>query len=176
MAETTSVSIRDGVKADKLHELTLTFLKELGDKSGNHKLQISSAARTPYDQALVMYENCLRYGLPSQYKLYGRNGDKVLKVFERMRKERKRSSEIIAAMYKEILRVGPSKVSKHCVNIEVMNVVDIPFSCITNIKKFRETLLQHKNNPIANFLDETNNSCFHIELNLGSLKNYYKAQ
>jgi hypothetical protein len=176
MAETTSISIRDGVKADKLHALTLTFLKELGDKSGNHKIQISSAARTPYDQAVVMYENCILKGLQSQYKLYGRNGDKVLKIFENMRKERKRSSEIIAAMYKEILRVGPSKVSKHCINLELMNVVDIPFSCITNIKQFRAALLQHKNNPIANFLDETNNSCFHIEFNISALKNYYKAR
>jgi hypothetical protein len=175
MAETTTVTFRSGVKAEKLHDLTLTFLKELGDKSGNNKLQISSAARTPYDQALVMYENCIKLGLKSQYDLYGRNGDRVLKVYERMRKERKRSTEIIAAMYKEILRVGPSKVSKHCVNLEVMNVVDIPFSSISNIKKFRETLLHHKNNPISNFLDETNNNCFHIELNLSSLKNYYKA-
>ena len=175
MAETTTVTFRSGVKAEKLHDLTLTILKELGDKSGNNKLQISSAARTPYDQALVMYENCIKLGLKSQYDLYGRNGDRVLKVYERMRKERKRSTEIIAAMYKEILRVGPSKVSKHCVNLEVMNVVDIPFSSISNIKKFRETLLHHKNNPISNFLDETNNNCFHIELNLSSLKNYYKA-
>jgi hypothetical protein len=175
MAETT-VTFRSGVKADKLHELTIAFLKELGTKTSNNSIQISSAARTPYDQALVMYENCIKLGLASQYALYGRNGDKVLKIFERMRKERKRSSEIIAGMYREIIRIGPSKVSKHCVNLEVMNVVDIPFSSITNIKQFRAGLLQHKHNPIHNFLDETNNNCFHIELNISALKTYYKAQ
>lgn len=175
MADIATVTFRSGVQSEKIHELTIRFLKELGEKSNNLNLQVSSAARSPMDQATVMYVNCKNLGIHSQYKLYGRNGDKVIKVYEKMTKEKKRTTEIISAMHKQIMSIGPSKVSRHCADTSVLNVVDIPFSSITNKQAFRETLKKNTPKPISLYLDETNNNCFHIELKIDALKSHFGA-
>lgn len=173
MADNATVTFRSGVQSEKINELTIRFLKELGEKSNNLNLQVSSAARSPMDQAAVMFINCKNLGIRSQYKLYGRNGDKVIKVYEKMTKDKKRTTEIITAMHKQIMSIGPSKVSRHCADTSVMNVVDIPFSSITNKQSFRDALKKSRPKPISLFLDETNNNCFHLELKIDDLKSHF---
>lgn len=178
MASNVNLNFRSGVKADKIHSLTLDFLKEIGANSNNLNLEVSSAARSAYDQAAVMYANCENLGIASQYKLYGRNGDRVIRVYEKMKAEKKKPYqplEIIRAMHKKIMDIGPSKVSKHCADINVMNVVDVPFSCIQNKQAFRDQLKKYHPSPISKYLDETNNNCFHLEFKLDELKKYFKA-
>jgi|JI102314A2RNA_FD_contig_111_470775_length_1078_multi_4_in_0_out_0_1 hypothetical protein len=176
MATNATVTFRSGVNSEKVHELTLKFLKNLGESSNNLNIEVSSAARSPYDQATVMYLNCEKLGMDSQYKLYGRNGDKVIRVYERMKKDRKKSSlEIIMAMHKQIMAIGPSKVSRHCADTSMMNVVDIPFSSISNKQAFREELRKNSPRPISKYLDETNNNCWHLELRIDDLKTHFKV-
>jgi hypothetical protein len=178
MASTANLNFRSGVQSDKVHSLTIDFIKEIGVSSNNLNLEVSSAARSAYDQAAVMYKNCENLGVASQYKLYGWNGDRIIRIYEKMKAEKKKPHkplDIIKAMHKKIMDIGPSKVSKHCVDINVMNVIDIPFSCIQNKQAFRDALKKHHPSPISKYLDETNNNCFHLEFKIDDLKKYFKA-
>ena len=51
-----------------------------------------------------MYNGCLEYGITDQYKLYGSNGDKVIKVYEDLHKTKTRQ-EVIQAMYEKNYRI-----------------------------------------------------------------------
>ena len=57
-----------------------------------------------------MYNGCLEYGITEQYKLYGSNGDKVIKVYEDLHKTKTRQ-EVIQAMYEKIIELGAHNVT-----------------------------------------------------------------
>ncbi|WP_211235801.1 peptidoglycan-binding domain-containing protein [Psychromonas aquimarina] len=137
---------------------------------------ISSTLRTPKEQASIMYRNA-KVNLSKQYKLYGREGDKILKVFE---KNSGLSKEAVITLMEskilELLQVG-KRVSKHCVTSEAyksMNIIDIGVNSTRSVcgKEFNKDKfsksLQHltKTGYITHYIDETNksNNCWHIEI------------
>ena len=55
-----NVSVRKGT----LSSVYLSILKEAGEASGNYTIVVTSTARTPYDQARIMFENLERMVSP----------------------------------------------------------------------------------------------------------------
>lgn len=170
------VEFREGVNHEGVTAQSIELLKLLGAASGNSRIEVSSVARTPYEQARVMYDNCVSLGPASQYALYARSGDKVIAVYERAVKAGKGKAAAIRAMQDEILEIGPSKVSKHCVDTAIMNVFDIPFGSITNKKEFRRMLNRCAPYPVSRYLDENRNNCFHIEMKLSDVQAFFRTK
>jgi tetrahydromethanopterin S-methyltransferase subunit H len=83
-----------------------------------------------------MYNNIIAKGFQSQYNLYGPIGDRVVKVAEVAKKKGLSKAEILKAMEDEIWRIGPRKVSNHAGDPNLVNVIDISPSTITNPKDF----------------------------------------
>jgi hypothetical protein len=160
-----SVTFSASARQDCISSATISLLKQIGAASDNRLLIITSTARTPNDQARIMFDNCIKLGIASQYKLYGQNGDKVIKVFEAGIKVKDfKRDDVIAKMETKIREIGPGKVSKHCADPSTINVVDIPFSSISDKGKFRKAIEKHSPDPIARFLEEGENKCFHLEI------------
>jgi len=171
-----SITYQEGVNHEGVTSQAMELLKMLGASSGNPTMVVSSVARTPYQQASVMYYTCKVKGVASQYELYARSGDKVVAVFEREVKRGKQRTAVVQAMFEKILQLGPSNVSKHCVDTSIMNVFDIPFSSITNQKEFRSALKHLQPYPISRYLDENKNSCFHIEMKLSDVEAFFNTR
>ncbi len=172
-AQEVSVSFRSGVRAETISSHSIALIKLLGALSNNGSITVSSAARSPYDQARVMFDNCLKLGIKSQYKLYARAGDKVIKVFEsETKKPGYKVAAVIEKMEARIREIGPNKVSKHCADFNSLNVVDIPFSSIGNKDDFRKIINEYVPDPVKRFLDETSNNCFHLEIDQSTVENH----
>ena len=78
---------------------------------------ITSTYRTPEEQAKIMLKNA-KIDLAAQYRLYGRKGDSVLKIYADNKE--KSDTEIIKLMTNKIQEIAESgsRVSKHCVPVE----------------------------------------------------------
>jgi hypothetical protein len=98
---------------------------------------ISSTARDSTNQARVMYDNLVDQGIDEQRKLYGKDGEKVIDVFEKLQKENKTPTETKAAMKVKIDEVGPTNVSKHASDPATLNVFDVAPSSISNQQEFK---------------------------------------
>ena len=61
----------ESARQEVVSDSSKSLLIKLAEESGNPSISISSTARSPYDQARIMFENCLKLGIESQYKLYG---------------------------------------------------------------------------------------------------------
>jgi hypothetical protein len=90
---------------------------------------ITSTARTPTDQARVMYNNLEGtgegQGVEAQKKLYGNAGDKVVDVYVALKAAKKTADEIKAAMKDKIDELGPTTVSRHISDPAKLNVFDV---------------------------------------------------
>lgn len=89
--------------------------------------EVTSVARTPADQARVMYENLIgtgpQQGEQKQHDLYREPGDLVIDVFQaNMGKPR---DQIIELMRQKIVELGPQTVSHHCCDPAILTVFDV---------------------------------------------------
>ena len=100
------------------------------EKIGEHNITISRTAASVHEQAAVMYNNIKRYGVEHEKKIYDQEGDAVIKRYNPHLDAEKN----IKMMEEEILRQGPSKVSKHCADQSKCNVFDIAQSICSNRK------------------------------------------
>lgn len=171
-----TVHFREGVNHVGIASTSMELLKMLGASSGNGRIEVSSVARTPYDQARIMYDNCLSLGVRSQYDLYATAGDKVVAVYERETLRGRNRAAVVQAMMQKIRELGPSNVSRHCVDTSILNVFDVPFSSISNKKEFRRALDRFKPYPISRYLDENRNNCFHIEMKVADLESFFRTR
>ncbi|MCE9108483.1 hypothetical protein, partial [Bacteroides pyogenes] len=135
-------------------ETSKSKLKKLMDATGDYSIVITSTSRSPYDQARIMYENISNTSVSAQKKIYGSTGDQVIDAYNpKLTRE-----ENISAMESKIRDIGASKVSKHCADPSVKNVLDISASSIDDPKKFEEELT----NAGIYYLKE--NGCYHLEI------------
>ncbi len=139
---------------------TKNILKEVGKLSKNMDIFISSTARTPYDQARIMFDNCARTGAPAQKDIYQNAGDKIIDVYSDGISNKKSREEIIKLMESKINEIGPSSVSKHLADPEVMNTFDVLQSKLTNKINFKSEM--EKIEELDKILDE--NGCYHIQI------------
>ncbi len=138
----------------------LATLRAILDRAGLETATVTSGVRTPFHQARVMYDNIRRYGVASQKRLYGPNGDQVIEVYEAH--AGKTRDEVIDHMRRKILQLGPSRVSKHCSSTH--DVIDVAPSSIADRKKFEAALRWAKEQMlISNFLQPPEDPAYHIE-------------
>jgi len=145
-------------------------------EAGMTKAVITSTLRTPSEQAAIMYKNA-KINLMAQFRLYGSNGDAVLKVYKK--NSTKKQTEVIDLMTDKIeaLLKSGKRTSKHCVTdatYKTLNIIDIGVNSTRaasgssfNLDKFTKALnnLQTKG-YIEKVIDETkkSNTCWHIEI------------
>lgn len=160
---TSSISASTGITTGKIifnnpanssfvSNCTINLLKSV---FGSDSINITSVARTPEDQARIMYDNIVKNGVQEQLNTYKAPGDSVVNTYD----PTKSRDENIAAMTTEINKQGPGNVSKHCANLSTLNVLDIAKSSIDgNIEQIKTTLSQMG----IKVLDE--NGCLHLEI------------
>lgn len=153
----------DGQTADEnaLSTKTKNILKEVGKESGNMDIHITSTARTPYDQARIMYGNLEKTSVATQKGIYRNPGDQVIDTYAASKKDGKTKAETISAMEAKIKELGPDTVSKHLADPSVMNTFDVDFGQLTNSSKFKTTMSARS--ELDKILVE--NGCYHIQIN-----------
>ncbi len=129
------VEYGSNVNTENINECSLQKLKELADEAGIDEFLISSGARTPEDQARIMFNYTKIKGVAKQKALYGSNGDKVIDVYVAEKAAGKADDEIKQAMLDKINELGPNNVSNHCSDPDVRTTVDIAPSSIVDINK-----------------------------------------
>ncbi len=147
--------------ADGISQRTRTILEEVGAASKNNDIYITSTARTPGDQARIMYGNISRTSVATQKGIYANAGDQVIDVYAAGKKAGKAEAEIISEMEAKINELGPSTVSKHLANPEVMNTFDVSIRRLSNAADFKSEM--QKRTELHQLLDE--NGAYHIEIN-----------
>ena len=129
----------------------------MGEASGNYYIAITSTARTPYDQARIMYDNC-KSDLAEQRRTYAPPGQKVINVYAN--NTSKSREAVIKLMEQKINELGPSTVSKHLANPEILNTFDISYGNLKDRTKFWNEM--KKRTELDDMLKE--NSCYHIQI------------
>lgn len=117
-------------------QYTINMLSDIMRQSNNPNIVITSTLRTPEDQARAMYNNIVSRGVQYNLNLYSANGDRVVNVAAQGRRQGLTRDEIIAAMAREIRRIGPGRVSRHAGDPNVINVLDISPHSIRNRQDF----------------------------------------
>ncbi|EGA66487.1 PAAR domain-containing protein [Vibrio brasiliensis] len=172
------VTYKEDLPADKrvVSQKSIEIIRLAFSRAGAKHAVITSTLRTPDEQARVMYRNA-KQDLESQFRLYGRAGDKVLTVY----KENHNATNVIDLMAKKIeslLRKG-EKVSKHCTTFdeyEKVNIIDLGVNSMLNLNNHDKSLIDKISNQFRimkhegklRFIDETNksNRCWHIEVDI----------
>ena len=144
-------------KESALSEKTKNVLREVGEDSGNYYIAITSTARTSHDQARIMYDNC-KANLQEQRRTYKTPGQRVIDVYENNRS--KPRDTVIKLMEQKINELGPSTVSKHLANPEVLNTFDISYGNLADKTKFWNEM--KKRPELDDILKE--NNCYHIQI------------
>jgi muramidase (phage lysozyme) len=153
----------DGITAVEtaLSAKTKNILKEVGKASGNYNIHITSTARTPHDQARIMYENCENTGANVQKGIYAASGDAVVDVYTAGKNADFSQEQIITNMENKINELGPEKVSKHLANPDILNTFDISYGKLTDKTKFLAEI--NKRSELDTVLVE--NNCYHVQIN-----------
>ncbi len=185
-----TVSYKSSVKESRkiVSTYAIDIIKLALKESGATKAVITSTLRTPEEQAAIMLKNA-KINLKKQYRLYGRNGDKVLKIYENNKS--KADDKIKALMVTEIesLAKDSKRVSKHCVSVadyKKLNIIDIGLNSTKNVNLNFDTTAFTKalkslqeEGYIKKFIDETgkSNQCWHVEIvpNIKGIIEYNKS-
>ena len=123
---------------------------------------VSSTARSPADQARVMYDNCERHGADAMKKLYARAGDQVVDVYARSKAAGKPPTQIRLDMEQKIKEIGPTSVSRHASDPRVLNVFDVAPSSITDKVGFEKAVKADRR--VAYFLVPPGDPGYHLEI------------
>lgn len=114
----------------KVSDYSLSVLKDIMSVAGISHILITSTARTPSEQARIMFENIERHGVDHQKRLYGPFGDRVIDRYSELNASGKTRDDIISGMTSRINMLGPGNVSRHVGDPDVLNVVDIAPSSV----------------------------------------------
>lgn len=142
------------VQKGALSGVYVSILKKTGEESGNYRIVVTSTCRTPHDQARIMFENIERNGVQEQKRTYRAPGREVIAVYEKLSAEGRKKEEIVGAMERKIVYLGPENVSKHC--SDRGNVADVSKSNLS----YPDEFLRAVRPKVSQVLDE--NGCFHI--------------
>jgi hypothetical protein len=130
---------------------------------GETKVQITSTVRTPEKQASVMYDNIQNSSIDNQKALYGPSGDKVIDTYSSALSEKGSTpASVKSAMTEMINELGPQKVSAHCGDPSIINIIDIAPSSVSNVANFQSAL---KSNPgVSKLIPYPKDPAIHIEI------------
>lgn len=158
------VEIKFGPNAKKenVTNFSLKVLEDILQAAGLTTATISSTARTPADQARVMFDNIKSQGVAAQKKLYAAAGDAVIDEFVKAKAARKTDIEIKAAMEAKIISIGPTKVSHHAADPNVLCVFDVAPSSIEKKAAFEKAVQADKR--VKKFLKPPLDPGYHLEI------------
>jgi uncharacterized protein YgiM (DUF1202 family) len=161
------VTITFGANANSsiLSAYTLTTLKGILAEAGEKSALITSTIRTPADQARIMYNNIVKYGVAAQKRLYGAGGDAVIDVYVAQKGAGAGEMQIRKAMEEKIVAIGSTRVSRHCSDPEILQVVDIAPSSIQSGTAFAAALQAAKAaGKVSKFIPPPTDPAYHIEI------------
>ena len=159
-----TVEIKFGSKAkrENVTNFSLKVLEDILQKAGLSSALITSTARTPADQARVMYNNIVGTSVVKQKKLYAAAGDAVIDEYVKAKKARKTPIEIKAAMEAKIIALGPTKVSHHAADPNILCVFDVAPSSITKKAAFEKAVKADKR--VKKFIMPPVDPAYHLEI------------
>jgi hypothetical protein len=134
-----AVEIKFGPKAVKenVTNFSLKVLEDIMEKAGIGSALITSTARTPADQARAMFDNIKATSVAKQKALY-------------------------AAMEAKIIAIGPTKVSHHAADPNLLCVFDVAPSSIAKKSEFEKAVRADKR--VSKFLVPPLDPAYHLEI------------
>lgn len=148
----------------KVSEYSKNVIKDIMRKTNIAELLITSTARTPAEQAKIMFHNIQWYGVDRQKRLYGKYGDKVIDTYVLLKKEGKTAREIISGMEKTIISIGGRNVSKHVGDPTKLNVIDIAPSSIGIAFRQKFEMAVQAEKRISQFFMPPKDPAYHLEI------------
>ncbi|WP_129337242.1 hypothetical protein [Cellulomonas endophytica] len=137
-------------------------LTEIVRAAGLSQVLVSSTQRTPADQARVMFNNIRQLGVQSQLDLYGSAGDKVIGVYVASTAARRTDAQIMADMERKVVELGPPNVSRHTADPDVLAVIDIAPSSVTDKAAFERAVKADAR--VSLFLQPPTDPAYHVEI------------
>jgi hypothetical protein len=159
-----AVEIKFGKNANKenVTNFSLQVLEDILQAAGLSSALISSTARTPADQARVMFNNIESTSVAAQKKLYAAAGDAVIDEYVKAKKAGKTAIEIKAAMEAKILAIGPTAVSHHAADPNILCVIDVAPSSIVKKAAFEKAVKSDKR--VKKFITPPLDPAYHLEI------------
>lgn len=161
-ATTIDISFGPNAKAADVTDFSRGVLTDILNAAGLATVTVSSTSRLPADQARVMYINLEQQGIDAQLRLYKEPGRKVIEVYRQGKEDGKDAAAIQALMTAEIVRLGPTTVSRHASDPKILNVFDVAPSSVTNRPAFEAAVRAEPR--VAKFLLPPNDPGYHLEI------------
>jgi len=149
-------------KPESVTAYSLKVLEDILTAAGLTSCTISSTARTPTDQARVMYNNIVGTSVAAQKKLYAAAGDLIIDEYVKAKAANKTATEIKAAMEAKINEIGPTKVSHHASDPSVLCVFDVAPSSVANKSSFEKAV--RADQRVNKFLLPPDDPGYHLEI------------
>jgi hypothetical protein len=156
------IAFATNAKAADVTSYSMEVLRDIMRSAKLKRALVSSTARSPFDQARVMFNNCEQHGADSQKKLYGRAGDQVIDVYVAAKAGGKAPDAVKLAMETKIKEIGPTSVSRHASDPNRLNVFDVAPSSITDKVAFEHAV--KADTRVAYFLVPPTDPGYHLEI------------
>jgi hypothetical protein len=145
-------------------EYSRLVLTDIMRKAGVPSILITSTARTPADQARIMYENIERFGVKHQKLLYSKYGDQVIDEYSKHKSKKHHKQFIISMMQAKIIALDPSKISNHIADPMKLNVIDIaPSSISLGLRSLFVAAVQGEKR-VAKYIGPPQDPAYHLEI------------
>src|SRR5688500_9046729 len=156
------IKFGSNAKKENVTNFSLKVLEDILQAAGLSTALISSTARTPADQARVMFNNIVATSVVAQKKLYAAAGDLVIDEYVKAKAARKTPIEIKAAMEAKIISIGPTKVSHHAADPNILCVFDIAPSSIAKKAAFEKAVRADRR--VKKFILPPVDPAYHLEI------------
>jgi hypothetical protein len=160
MQSTTSLPEQAILQGIPLPDPAARILKDILKVAGLAAATVTSAHRTPADQARVMYENCVSKGAAYNEALYCMAGDRIVEVFEANHDQPR--AAVIQLMTQKILEIGPEKVSMHMSDTHY--TFDVAPSSIPAAKHAAFVAAVLSNKAVSKLIQPPRDPAFHLEI------------
>jgi hypothetical protein len=136
------------------------ILRDILKAAGVAAASVTSAHRSPAEQARIMYENCLSKGAAYNEALYCAAGDRVVDVFEGNREQPR--DAVIQLMTAKILELGPESVSMHMSDTHY--TFDVAPSSIPQSKHAAFVAAVRGDGRVSKLIQPPRDPAFHLEI------------
>jgi hypothetical protein len=160
MQSTTSLPEGPVLQGVALPDAAAKILKDILKIAGLTEATVTSAHRTPADQARVMYENCVSKGAAYNEALYCVAGDRVVDVFAANHDQPR--DAVIRLMTEKILEIGPENVSMHMSDTHYTFDVAPSSIPVQKLAAFVAAVLGNK--AVSKLIQPPKDPAFHVEI------------
>jgi hypothetical protein len=109
-----------------------------------------------------MYANIVKTGVARQKQLYAAAGDMVIDEYVKAKKAGKTEIEIKAAMEAKIIAIGPTRISHHAADPNILCVFDVAPSSIAKKAAFEKAVRADRR--VKKFLLPPVDPAYHLEI------------